>query len=120
MSELKTLEDIAKDFGGMNINHTAPIIKNFGLDFDEENAGDVAHLLNHLWTDLRQEAVKWIQDWKERSKFKFVIMESGEVAWHDSCLKNRNKFMEKLILTKNMGKIEMLVIFFNIKEEDLT
>lgn len=63
MTQLKTLKDIAERFGGRSIADTEPLRKGFCTMTDDEIT-ETVHVLNHLWKDLRYEAIKWLKEYE--------------------------------------------------------
>ncbi len=72
---MKKLSELANEYGGKSINDTKPISKWLLIDSidnltEEDNRiiSDVAHMLNHLWNDLRHWVIEHINELKNMSE----------------------------------------------------
>jgi hypothetical protein len=122
---LKTLLDIAGMYGGKSIGDVEPLRKNFGTMSDEEIM-ETVHVLNHLWTDLRQSAIEWIKWFRNNLDIKKIYettnMSSSElyaVAVDKETVKKWDIEQARRLSVQRDAIARWIIDFFNITEEDL-
>lgn len=106
--ELKTLKDVVDTYGGRSIGDVEALSK---TTMSPKEVIECVHILNHVWTDLRQSAIGWIKHIENDIK----VIEEAKLHPQGPC-----DGMVTHGLTEELeGQITWIKMFFNLTEEDL-